>query len=98
VSTAVAALLVALVGILGVSLVAWPLLGHADDRAPGNAADDERQVLDDEIERSLAALREIEFDRRAGNLSETDFAALNAQERARAADLLRRRDELSATD
>jgi hypothetical protein len=97
VSTAVAVLLVALVGILGVSLVAWPLLGHSADAAPADAADDERQVLDDEIERSLAALREIEFDRRAGNLSEADFAALNAQERARAAGLLRRRDELSST-
>lgn len=97
-STAVAAFLVALVAVLGVSLVAWPLLQGVDETTP---ADDpvveRRRVLEEEIERSLEALREIEFDRRAGNLSAEDFAALNAQERARAADLLRQRDEFTTS-
>lgn len=96
-STAVAALLVGLVAVLGVSLVAWPLLQSADETTPAeDPAVERRRVLEEEIERSLEALREIEFDRRAGNLSAEDFAALNAQERARAADLLRQRDEFVA--
>jgi hypothetical protein len=97
-STAVAALLVGLVAVLGVSLVAWPLLQGSDETTPADdPAVERRRVLEEEIERSLAALREIEFDRRAGNLSAEDFAALNAQERARAADLLRQRDEFIAS-
>lgn len=93
-STAVAALLVGFAALLGVTLVAWPLLQGADDATPADdPAADRRRELDEEIERSLEALREIEFDRRAGNLSAEDFAALNAQERARAAELLRKRDE-----
>jgi hypothetical protein len=90
----VAVILVGLVTVLAVVLVAWPLLHHAPGTATEDPRSDERRRLDDEIERSLAAIREIEFDRHAGNLSEEDFAALDAQERARAIDLLRRRDEL----
>ena len=50
--------------------------------------------MDEDLERSLAAIREIEFDHRAGNLSDEDFAELDRAERARAVELLRRRDEL----
>lgn len=89
-----AVLIVGLVAVLTVALVAWPLLHAAPDSAAEDPRGDERRRLDDEIERSLAAIREIEFDRRAGNLSEEDFTALDAQERARAAELLRRRDGL----
>jgi hypothetical protein len=90
----VAVILVGVVTVLAVALVAWPLLRNVPEPASEDPRSDERRRLDDEIERSLAAIREIEFDRRAGNLSEEDFAALDAQERARAVDLLRRRDEL----
>ena len=77
-------------------LVAWPLL-----RAPGTevAADpraDDRREVQEELDRSLAAINEMEFDRRAGNLSDEDHAKLDAEERARAVELLRRRDELDA--
>lgn len=93
--TIVAVVLVALLALAAAGAVAWPLL-HAADDAPGEPGpSDARRALDDEIERSLAAIREIEFDRRAGNLSDDDFAALNAQERARAAELLRRRDAMA---
>ena len=53
------------------------------------------RVLQDEIDRSLHAIREIEFDHRAGNLSDQDFAELDSAERAQLATLLRRRDESS---
>lgn len=87
-------LIIGLVAVLTATVVAWPLLSASSDSARDDPREDERRRLDDEIERSLAAIREIEFDRRAGNLSEEDFAVLNAQERARAAELLRRRDAL----
>src|SRR6185437_8042428 len=45
------------------------------------ARDAERTALDDSTSResAIAALREIEFDRATGKLSETDYAALKAQ-------------------
>jgi hypothetical protein len=90
----VAVLLTGLIAVVAVALVTWPLLHESADVTVVDPRADERQALNDEIERSLAAIREIEFDRRAGNLSDQDFAALDAQERARAAELLRRRDDL----
>ena len=51
--------------------------------------------MQDEIDRSLRAIREIEFDHRAGNLSDEDFAELDGAERAQLATFLRRRDESS---
>lgn len=87
------AILVAVVAFAVVAAVAWPLVR---DRAGGAGAagiDDERwQALQDGIDQSLRAIREIEFDHRSGNLSDTDFAELDAGERARAAELLRQRD------
>jgi hypothetical protein len=86
------------VGLAAVLAVAWPLLGGAgipegtarSARADSDAND--ANELDEAIARSLAAIREIEFDYRAGNLSDEDFAALDRAERARAAELMRRRD------
>jgi hypothetical protein len=82
--------------VLAVGLVAWPLLRRAEPEPPPDPRADERARVAEELERSLAAIREIEFDHRAGNLSDEDFAALDAAERARAVELLRRRDELGA--
>ncbi|MEW6581456.1 MAG: hypothetical protein AB1416_01675 [Actinomycetota bacterium] len=77
-----------------VALVAWPLLRREEALpAPAPAADERRQVQE-ELDRTLAAINEMEFDRRAGNLSEEDHARLDAEERARAVELIRRRDEL----
>lgn len=89
-----AALLVAAIALAVVALVAWPLVR---DRTETDAvADDQRRrALQDEIERSLRAIREIEFDHKAGNLNDADFAELDGIERARAAELLRRRDARS---
>jgi hypothetical protein len=79
--------------------VVWPLLGRDDTARPAAPAgvdevEDRRRDLRESLERSLAAIREIEFDHGAGHLSDEDFAALDAAERARAVDLIGRLDHL----
>lgn len=88
------ALLIGLIALAVVTAIAWPLVsGRPADEQPG--PDPERVELDAQIEASLRAIREIEFDHRAGNLSDEDFAELDRVERANAARLLRRRDQSS---
>ena len=98
--TTLAVLLVALVGVAVVLAVGWPLMaGVASDEAL--RAEEELQAsersgeLEEAIERSLAAIREIDLDHRAGHLSDEDFTALDRAERARAAELIRRRDAVA---
>jgi hypothetical protein len=87
--------LIALAALVAVAIVGWPLIRPGGEpSAP--PADGERGGLQEDVERSLAAIREIEFDHRAGHLSDADFAALDATERARTAELLRRLDSLDA--
>ncbi len=100
--TGLAVVIALLVGLLAVGFVAWPLLGRED--AAEAAIDDARTAREDELaeaqaalDRSLATIREIEQDHRAGNLSDDDFAALDRTERANAAELVRRRDALDAS-
>lgn len=86
------AILVAVVGFVVVAAVAWPLVrNRAEGTSPADG-DKRRQALQDEVDQSLRAIREIEFDYKAGNLGDADFAELDAAERARAAELLRQRD------
>ena len=85
-------ILVAAVALTVVAAVAWPLVRDRGEGAATGAADDRRRSLQDDIDRSLRAIREIEFDHRAGNLGDSDFQELDGVERARAADLLRQRD------
>lgn len=89
-----AALIVAVVALLLVAVVAWPLVARSPDAAPSEPSVAARQALEEDLDRSLAAIREIEMDHRAGNLSDEDFADLDRVERARAVELMRRRDEL----
>lgn len=99
--TAVAVILALAVGLATAVAVVWPLLARED---PEQAVQDDarlaladaRAEADAALERSLASIREIEQDHRTGNLSDDDFAALDRAERARAAELVRRRDELAA--
>ena len=88
-----AGVLIAAVALVVVAAVAWPLLarapGDAARRSGGRARAGRSQ---EDLDRSLEAIREIEMDHRAGNLSEEDFAALDRAERARAVELMRRRD------
>lgn len=95
----VTVLVLVIAGLCAAIYVAWPLITAVDRddaaefaRARDSAAADE---LEEAIARSLAAIREIDVDHRTGNLSDEDFAALDATERARAAELMRRRDASS---
>lgn len=87
-------LIVAVAALVVVALVAWPLVRAEADAPPPDSAVDARRDIDERLGMSLEAIREIEMDHRAGNLSDEDFAALDAAERARAVDLMRRADAL----
>ncbi len=89
--------IVALLALVVVLVVAWPLV-RRDGGADPVADDPRRRELDVEIETALRSIREIEFDHRSGNLSREDFVELDRAERAKAARLLRRRDALDAGD
>jgi hypothetical protein len=56
---------------------------------------DDRRAVEEELRQSFDAIREIDMDHRAGNLSDDDFAALDRDERARAVELMRRRDAMA---
>ena len=86
------AVLVALVALAVVAAVAWPLVRDLAEDVRSVVRDDRRQALQDGIDQSLRAIREIDFDHESGNLGDADFAELDAVERTRAADLLRQRD------
>ncbi len=86
------AVLVALVALAVVAAVAWPLVRDRAEDVRSVVRDDRRQALQDGIDQSLRAIREIDFDHESGNLGDADFAELDAVERTRAADLLRQRD------
>ena len=90
----IAYVLVAGVALLLIAVVGWPLIRPAVGGSRDAPPDDERARLEEDVERSLAAIREIDFDHRAGHLSDADFAALDGAERARTAELLRRLDRL----
>jgi hypothetical protein len=92
----IAYVLVAAVALLLIAAVGWPLIRPAVGESSAPPPDEERARLEEDVERSLAAIREIEFDHRAGHLSDADFATLDGAERARTADLLRRLDRLDS--
>jgi hypothetical protein len=89
--------LLAVISVLLVALVAWPLLTRQQDPLPAYQEDD-RRAVEEELQRSLDAIREIDMDHRAGNLSDEDFEALDRDERARAVELMRRRDALAGSE
>jgi hypothetical protein len=96
---AVAVVLAVLLTLVVVALVAWPLVRRSpEEEGVADPAKDERRELDEALQRSLAAIREIEFDHRSGHLSDADFAALDAAERAQAVELIRRLDALTPDD
>ncbi len=91
----VGVLIVAAVALVAVAVIAWPLVTQEADESPDDPIAAARQAIDEDLQRSLEAIREIDMDHRAGNLSDADFAALDGAERARAVELMRRADELS---
>ena len=89
-----AALILAVVLALAcVTYVARPFLRDPepeDDRlVEASSADQERVRLAEERDRSLAALKELEFDHRTGKISDADYRELVARLRREAAGALR---------
>lgn len=79
-------------------MVVWPILGSGTPEHAAPEGDESGlDALDEEIDQTLRAIKEIDFDRESGHLSGADFQALDREERARAIELMRRRDALSAT-
>jgi hypothetical protein len=86
----------ALLAVACVVLVALPFLrdpGSKDDRLNQPAEDErERNALEEERDRALAALKELEFDHRTGKVSDDDYRAQVGPLRRRAAEALRALD------
>ncbi len=83
--------------VICVVLVAWPFLREPEprlDRVRELSDLEQRQVaLAEERDRSLAALKELEFDHRTGQIADEDYRRLVAEYRRRAADALRALDD-----
>jgi hypothetical protein len=92
-----AVVVLAVVTLAIVTAVAWPLLVRRPDDPPPDAAQEARAAIDEDLQRSLEAIREIDMDHRAGNLSDDDFAQLDAAERAKAVELMHRADGIDST-
>jgi hypothetical protein len=79
-----------LLAVAAVWFVARPLLGRGDDRIVEPPAG--RIALEEQRDRALAALKELEFDHRTGKVSDEDYRALVGPLRRRAAETLRALD------
>ena len=68
------------------AFVCWPLIGLAPDKM-----ESEPELFEafEERDRALAALRELEFDHRAGKIVDEDYRTLVRTLRLRAAEALR---------
>lgn len=87
--------LILLIGVIAAAAIAWPLVRVGSSGSPAAEAPSAPiDGLTDELERSLAAIKEIGFDHEAGNLSDEDFAELDASERARAVGIMREIDKV----
>ena len=72
-----ALILGAVIAVAAVVLVSLPFLrSSADDPGPSTDLQDRRLMLIDERDRTLAALKELEFDHRTGKVSDEDYRAL----------------------
>jgi hypothetical protein len=83
----------ALIAVAAVVLVSLPFLrGSGDDLESSTALQDRRLLLIDERDRTLAALKELEFDHRTGKIDDTDYRALVGPLRRTAAEVLQALD------
>ena len=80
----------ALLAAAAVWFVARPLLGRDDDPVAEPAP--ERIALEEQRDRALAALKELEFDHRTGKISDEDYRSLVGELRRDAANALRALD------
>lgn len=94
---AAALIVLAIATLVIVAAAAIPLLSSGVG-ASGAGDEEERRRVQEDLDRSLAAIREIEHDHAAGNLSDEDFETLDRTERARAVELIKRRDSLAERD
>jgi hypothetical protein len=86
----------ALLAVAAVWFVARPFLRSTggDDRLVEPEAG--RIALEEERDRALAALKELEFDHRTGKVSDEDYRSLVAELRRAAADALRALDRAAS--
>ncbi len=95
--TLVVAIVSFAVFVIAAAVVAWPIV--RGDRVPdqdGTAQESDLQRVDDDLQRTLTSIKEIAFDHASGHLSDDDFSTLDADERAKAIELMRERDDLAA--
>jgi hypothetical protein len=89
----------ALLAAAAVVLVALPFfLGREDDLEVFGAAEERRLELIDERDRALAALKELEFDHRAGKIDDVDYRVLVGPLRRAAAEALQALDADTAQE
>jgi hypothetical protein len=88
----VAALVIgAVLAVAAVWFVARPFLSRGEDSPPAEPPP-ERLALEEERDRSLAALKELEFDHRTGKISDEDYRGMVGELRQRAAEALKSLD------
>jgi hypothetical protein len=71
------------------AFVGWPLANPSLAEADTTAREKRRDALDDEKERLLDALGDLDHDRRTGKMEEGDFDTLTARLKVEAAQVLR---------
>jgi hypothetical protein len=81
----------ALLAVAAVWFVARPFLGREPDVLPAEPPPD-RLALEEERDRALAALKELEFDHRTGKISDEDYRSLVGELRREAAEALKALD------
>jgi hypothetical protein len=82
----------ALLAVAAVWFVARPFLSRHDEDVPVEPPP-ERLALEEERDRALAALKELEFDHRTGKVSDEDYRSMVGDLRRRAADALKALDQ-----
>jgi hypothetical protein len=83
----------ALIAVAAVVLVALPFLrSPGEDQEASTELQDRRLMLIDERDRTLAALKELEFDHRTGKIDDTDYRELVGPLRRAAAEIIQALD------
>ena len=94
-----ALILGAVLAVSAVVVVALPFLREPqgdDQLETSSTAEDQRLAFSEERDRSLAALKELEFDHTTGKVSDEDYRSLVGPLRRAAADALRAIDAIDA--
>jgi hypothetical protein len=86
----------ALLAAAAVWFVARPFLRHPAGADRVDEPEPDRLALEEERDRALAALKELEFDHRTGKVSDEDYRTLVGELRRAAADALRALDRVTA--